>query len=224
MTIQLPEGTAEIFTSIRNGAGFVNPLTIQIADLSARANSLKTISDGFAIASLGTTLENNIDQLSVFQTHTDTVSGVQEPSLDNEFGFDVRLNVINSVSIITDNNLDPTDSETVNDKVNKIYGSILSSGPFELDALDNSLTSLENESSSIALLTAEALEQEPIIQGIDANIGIIIQLENDGVREELQRITDLGKSMSLSLNAAKPEFAILFNKVLSQELKDIVDI
>lgn len=223
----LPKPTLDAFASIRsNGTPFVNPLAEMLNSLQARTKSVSEIvynneTDPGAVTSFFTTI---LESLNVLKIHTDVVSGVKSVSHStDQYGLESRMSILTSVVNICFSKLDPTDSDTVESKVNEIFG-VLNTQNETLVTLDLALRRIEQTSGDMDSLQDVLKNEMPFIAQVPSKIQALIEKDKAGVAEEITRVKHL--SMATLLNSVKndPTVAPVLNMVLNSDMKNILGI
>lgn len=228
--LKLDQKIIDSYNAIRQGAGFENSLASSISSLKSRATNLKTTAQGYPPDPDLTTLITNLEDLETtlddFLTHTNVITGVEQPGEDSAspFGFQSRISILQGSLNIVESGFDQTDTETEQDKIDKVFGSVISGSNQDLNDLDVSLTELENQSGSAVTLSTEATTQNPILANINSNLINTIDTENNSLDEEIQRLRDLGTATSLFSLSQDTKFNDILDNVLDSQLKTILGI
>lgn len=220
--IKYPSQVTDAFAIIQtSGSASTNPLSTTITSLKSRVTALSIVAQGFTptsnLTSLVTNLASVADSLDGILFHSDVLSGVQD-TLDS-YSMTTRLNVLSNAINIKASNLDPTDTETLDQKTTKIFGTILNSAPAAITNLDSYITALEAQSDTGPHLSTEAGIQNPNLIASVTAIDNIAVTDDASVAQEITRAKSLSSAMSFFASAKDPNLTEVMSKVLNPDVK-----
>lgn len=224
---ELPQQTKDAYNTIRAGGGLVNPNASFVASINSRFSDIKT----GALAAMPQTpdlidLADNIDTLLVatsnFLSHTNFIVSDSNPSGANEYNFYTRTGILQAIINIVDTGFDLSDTDTVEDKKNKYFGSVQDYPIVQLTNLDSIADALE-QAIVDNTLSAEAAIQNPLILSNASGLNSRVSLERSQPSIDIQRLKDFGYANTLYNMTNRPDQAVLYedllNNVLSNGLK-----